>query len=78
MRASIQTIKRLFRMLARTQDSEYSCDDVYRLLDEFAEAVARGEDTTRFMPQVQQHLAMCPDCREELEALLLVLRAQAA
>ncbi len=78
MRASIQTIKRFFRMLARTQDSEYSCDDVYRLLDEFAEAVARGEDATRFMPQAQQHLEMCPDCREELEALLLVLRAQAA
>ena len=44
-------------------------------VDEFAEAVVQGKDVARLMPLVQQHLDLCPDCREEFEALLRVLRA---
>ena len=63
------------RQIEMTDEAEYSCDDVHRLLDQFAEAVLRGEDTARLMPLVQKHLAMCQDCREEFEALLRILRA---
>jgi predicted anti-sigma-YlaC factor YlaD len=51
---------------------------VHRLLDQFAEAVLRGEDVARLMPLVQRHLDMCPDCREEFEALLRILKAGSA
>jgi predicted anti-sigma-YlaC factor YlaD len=35
--------------------------------------VRRGEDTASLMPLVEHHLKMCPDCREEVEALLRIL-----
>ena len=63
------------RQIDMTDEVEYTCDDVHRLLDQFAEAVLRGEDTARLMPLVQKHLDMCQDCREEMEALLRILKA---
>ncbi len=75
MRIPIDELKTMVRGVARTQETEYSCDDVYRLLDEFTEAVTQGKDVTKLMPLVRQHLEMCPDCREEFEALLRVVRA---
>jgi len=72
------TFEKMARQLEHTQDVEYSCDDVHRVLDQFAEAVIRGEDVRQLMPLVQRHLDMCPDCREEFEALMRVLRASRA
>jgi hypothetical protein len=66
-------MERLLRMVARTQSHEISCDEVYTVLDQFAEAARRGEDLEAFMPLVRQHLDMCPDCREEYEAILRML-----
>ncbi|HLB49736.1 MAG TPA: hypothetical protein VJL59_22190 [Anaerolineales bacterium] len=68
----------MIRQLEQTQDIEYSCDEVLRLLDQFAEAYLRGEDVMKLMPLVQRHLDMCPDCREEFEALMRILRASRA
>jgi len=75
MQIPIDKLKTMVRSVARTQEIEYSCDDVYQLLDEFTEAVVQGKDVTQLMPLVQQHLELCPDCREEFEALLRVVRA---
>ena len=71
-------IAKLARQLEQTQETEYSCEDVYRLLDRFAESVQRGEDAAQLMPLVQHHLDLCPDCREEFEALMRVLRTKPA
>ncbi|MEK6753137.1 MAG: hypothetical protein AABZ00_12835 [Chloroflexota bacterium] len=60
----------LIRSLADTKERELTCDEVHALLDQFAEAVRRGEDAARLMPLIQAHLDMCPDCREEYETLL--------
>jgi len=73
-----ETFEKMIRQLEHTQDIEYSCDDVLRVLDQFAEAVLRGDDVRQLMPLVQRHLDMCPDCREEFEALLRILRARPA
>lgn len=71
-------IGKVARQIEATHEIEYSCDDVHRLLDQFAEAVLRGENAANLWPLVQQHLDMCPDCREEFEALMRVLRASGA
>ncbi len=63
------------RQIQMTDEAEYTCGEVHRLLDQFAEAVLRGGDTAGLMPLVQKHLDMCQDCREEFEALLRILRA---
>lgn len=67
--------QKVARQIDMTDEVEYTCDDVHRLLDQFSEAVLRGENTARLMPLVQKHLDMCQDCREEFEALLRILRA---
>lgn len=66
-------MKNMLEMIAHTQDRELLCDEVHALIDQFAEMKLRGEDPTQLMPLVQQHLDMCPDCREEYEALLQAL-----
>ena len=65
---------KMLQSLARTEEQEISCDDVFAVLDEFVEAVRRGENPLLFMPLVRQHLDMCPDCREEYETLLRMLQ----
>ena len=75
---SPETLKKLARQLEQTQEVEYTCEEVHRLLDQFAEAIMRGEDAARLMPLVQQHLDLCPDCREEYEALMRILQASPA
>ena len=64
----------LLRSLARTEEHEISCEDVFAVLDQFVEAVRRGENPLLLMPLVRQHLEMCPDCREEYEALLRMVQ----
>jgi len=61
---------KLLQSPATTEAHEISCDDVFAVLDEFVEAVRRGENVLLLMPLVRQHLDMCPDCREEYETLL--------
>jgi hypothetical protein len=64
---------KLLSALAMTQDVELSCDEVLELLDQYAEIAASGQDIEKIMPMVSHHMQMCPDCREEFEALLRVL-----
>jgi len=63
----------LLRMLAMTEEVELSCDQVYDLLDQFAEKVRGGEDAAHLMPLVEKHLGRCPDCQEEYETLLRMM-----
>jgi hypothetical protein len=65
---------KMIQALAKTEEHEISCDDVFAVLDEFVEAVRRGENVLLLMPLVRQHLDMCPDCREEYETLLRMLQ----
>ena len=65
---------KMLQSLAMTEEHQISCDEVYAVLDQFAEAVMRGENVLFFMPLVRQHLDMCPDCREEYETLLRMLQ----
>ncbi len=60
--------------LAKSNKQEISCDEVFVVLDQFAEAVHRGENVLLFMPLIRQHLDICPTCREEYETLLRMLQ----
>ena len=64
----------LLRSLMMTEEREISCDEVFAVLDQFTEAVLRGENVLLLMPLVRQHLDMCPDCRAEYETLLNMLQ----
>jgi len=66
-------VKVALSMMAMTHDQELTCDEVHALIDQFAEMQMRGEDPAHLFPLVQRHLDMCPECREEFEALLAAL-----
>jgi len=67
----------LLDMLVKTEAYEISCNDVGDALAEFAELHQRGQDVKHLMPLVHQHLEMCPNCREEYEALMAAIEAEA-
>lgn len=70
-----ENLKKLLQMIENTEEIELPCDDVYRILDQYTEVVARGENARELMPLVEHHIEICPDCREEFEALLRILEA---
>ncbi len=70
-------MQKMMMMLSRTQEVELTCDDVFALLDQFTELAAQGEDVSKLMPLVQQHLDMCEDCREEYKVLANILHGTA-
>jgi len=70
-----EEFQKLLKMIANTKEVEFSCDDVYHLLDQYSEAVVQGKNAEELMPLVEHHIDICPDCREEFEALLRVLQA---
>ena len=73
LQGSHTMIARLMRMIDMTQEVEYSCDEVYELIDQYTELVANGEDAEHMMPLIKHHLDMCIDCREEYEILLNIV-----
>ncbi len=72
-RSKAGALSRIAQMIRNTQEDEASCDEVDSLLDQFTELVQRGEDVEEIMPLVKNHIDLCPECREEFEALLRVL-----
>lgn len=64
-------------LLTDAPEAMLTCDQVFNLIDQYAERAARGEDVAHLMPLVAAHLDMCPDCREHYEALARVLESQA-
>ena len=63
----------MLQKLQQTEPIELTCDEVFAMLDEYTEMALKGEDVAALMPRVKQHLEMCPDCREEYEALERIL-----
>jgi phosphoglycolate phosphatase-like HAD superfamily hydrolase len=66
-------VARMMHRLVVTNDEEISCDEVFALVDEYAEASHRGEDVASLKPLIRHHLEMCRECDEEFQALLRVL-----
>ncbi len=54
---------------------EIGCEECFEKLDRFVEMELAGKDAAEAMPLVQDHLERCNGCKEEFEALLVVLRA---
>jgi hypothetical protein len=75
VRISPEHARKMLMMIEKTQENELSCDEVHALLDQYAEMALRGEDPAELLPLVHYHLDMCPDCKEEYEALVRILQA---
>jgi predicted anti-sigma-YlaC factor YlaD len=76
MKIPTEQLKKMIEMVMKTKEIELSCDDVHDILDQYAELTLAGEDVSELLPLVHHHLEMCPDCREEFEALTRILKSQ--
>jgi predicted anti-sigma-YlaC factor YlaD len=56
---------------------EIGCDACFDLLDEFVELELAGIDADARIPGLRAHLAGCPACREEHDALCELAAGQA-
>ena len=66
----------LFCLEAVQREGDADCASAARHFTMLGEAALNGEDIRDVMPEVAAHIVHCPDCREEYEALLAVLRAE--
>ena len=66
-------VKELVEAALNTLPDEIGCDECFQEVDRFVELQLAGLDAAQAMPLVQAHLARCPDCREEYEALLCAM-----
>ena len=67
----------LEKMLA-LHEAEIDCDTCNAQIECLAELLTVGKslNPSDMLPAVQNHLDCCKDCREEFNALLIILRAE--
>jgi len=53
-----------------------NCEACCEQLAHLSELVALGANLHDLMPAVEGHLDCCPECREQYEALLCIIRAE--
>ena len=65
----------LVKMLGLTRDREFNCSECLQHVSEFAECQLANKPVAEVLASVEQHLELCPECREEYEALMKILKA---
>ena len=60
-----------------SRPDEIGCDAYMEQTDHFVEMILAGKNARQAVPLVQDHLARCPDCREEFETLATALSIMA-
>jgi len=62
------------RRLVGGEARDPGCEACFELLDQYADALLRGEDAAARFPGVVAHIENCDACREDTEGLLAALR----
>jgi hypothetical protein len=62
------------RVLENVEEEEITCDELYAKLDEYVEREIDQKDAAKIMPLMRDHLDVCPECCDEYEALLHVVK----
>ncbi|MEK6751190.1 MAG: hypothetical protein AABZ00_02905 [Chloroflexota bacterium] len=69
-----EVVLKFLRVLENAREEELSCGEMYARLDQFVESEVQAKDADKITPLIQEHLNMCPECCEEYEALLAILK----
>ncbi len=68
-----QQIDVLMQMIVLTKHEEFSCDDCLKRMAEFAEISLQGKPIPDALKEIDDHLKICGECREEFEALKVAI-----
>ena len=60
----------LAKLTVATRPDEIPCDDWLALVSEYVDLVQEGAEIPDRLKTVRDHVEVCPECAEELEALL--------
>ena len=74
-RLTSEQVGSIVKMLSLTTDRELNCSECLQHVSEFAEYQLANKPVGEVIAKVEQHLALCPECREEYEALIKILKA---
>lgn len=69
-----EDLRVLAGVLRLTRPDELTCDEWLDRVGAYAEARAAGGPPPAGAELIDHHLEICPECREEFEALLAALR----
>jgi hypothetical protein len=67
-------LRTLADLLAKSRPDELTCDEWLDRVGSCAEAAAAGQPAPAGSDLVMQHLTICPECKEEYDALVAALR----
>ena len=65
----VAELKQLLLKVGEAEPGDWSCDEAFAALDDYAEHVSSGSSPNAAMAAVEKHLRNCSDCREEYELL---------
>lgn len=77
MKLTNNCVKKIAGSLTNMPSGRCDCDLCYDCLDQYAELIVAGKPADKLMPEVKEHIETCGCCREELGALLEVMRETA-
>ena len=67
---------KIMRMIFSARDrEEIGCDECYEYVDQYVDMIRTGQDASKVLPQVKEHLDQCRCCELEFNALITVLEA---
>jgi hypothetical protein len=65
--------RRSLEQLLGISDRDPGCDGAFEVLDQYVEALRRGDDVQTRYPDFVTHIRNCAACREDTEGLLATL-----
>lgn len=71
-------LTQLMQQVAQTEEGQYTCEETFALLDEYAELVVSGTEAAALMPLVEAHLRVCPECGSRFDILRTILASEEA
>lgn len=71
-----EQLKELLRIVLATEPTEIDCDEFLARVGACLEAIGPDERIPDDFRVVSQHLEVCPECKEEFDALLKLHSAE--
>ena len=79
MKLTSEELQALLQLVEVTEESEIDCDQFLDRVASYVEQLLASDDPSETLggfEKVVQHMKICPECREEFEALLRGLQEQ--
>lgn len=76
MRLTNEQLKALAEATLSVRPDEIGCDEWLDRVGEYLELTLRGEAVPERLRPVAEHVGLCPECREEFEAMRRAIEAE--